>query len=398
MGIHNLAKLIADQVPAAIKEGEMANYFGRKIAIDASMSIYQFLIAVRQHGENLTNDSGETTSHLMGMFYRTIRMIENGIKPVYVFDGKAPQMKSKELEKRSEKRTEAETEMSKAAEAGDDQAYDKFVRRTVKVTKEHNDDCKRLLKLMGVPFVEAPTEAEAQCAALVKQGKVYGVGTEDMDALTFGADVLIRHLTFSEARKMPIREYSLSKVLEGLGISFEAFTDLCILLGCDYCESIKGIGQKRALDLIKQHRNIETILKNIDKKKYGVPDDWAYEQARKLFKEPEVLSTDIDLKWTEPDEDGLVSYMVNEKGFSEERIRNGSKKLSKARTITQQGRLDSFFSVTRKVKTTTKTSPIKKVESPIVPNQTLKRKAATTTETKSKGKAGASSAKKAKVN
>ncbi len=82
------------------------------------MSIYQFLIAVRQNGETLMNENGETTSHLMGMFYRTIRMIENGIKPVYVFDGKPPQMKSKELEKRLERRTEAEAEMSKAAEAG----------------------------------------------------------------------------------------------------------------------------------------------------------------------------------------------------------------------------------------------------------------------------------------
>ncbi|CAF0898043.1 unnamed protein product [Rotaria sp. Silwood1] len=317
MGIHNLAKLIADQAPAAIKEGEMKNYFGRKIAVDASMSIYQFLIAVRQNGENLTNDNGETTSHLMGMFYRTIRMVENGIKPVYVFDGKPPQMKSKELEKRLERRTEAEAEMSKAAEAGDEEAFDKFARRTVKVTREHNEECKRLLKLMGIPYVDAPTEAEAQCATLVKQGKVYGIGTEDMDALTFGADVLVRHLTFSEARKMPIREYSLAKVLQGLGINFEEFIDLCILLGCDYCDSIKGIGQKRALDLIKQYRNIETILKNIDKKKYGVPDEWAYEKARELFKEPEVLCGDaIDLKWTEPDEENLVAYMVNEKGFA----------------------------------------------------------------------------------
>jgi flap endonuclease-1 len=144
------------------------------------MSIYQFLIAVRQNGENLMNDSGETTSHLMGMFYRTIRMIENGIKPVYVFDGKAPQLKSKELEKRLERRTEAEAEMTKAADAGkelfsmeinrnekrfylgDEEAVDKFVRRTVKVTREHNDDCKRLLRLMGVPYVEAPTEAESR--------------------------------------------------------------------------------------------------------------------------------------------------------------------------------------------------------------------------------------------
>ncbi|CAF0934392.1 unnamed protein product [Adineta ricciae] len=333
MGIHTLAKLIADQAPGAIKEGEIKNYFGRKIAIDASMSIYQFLIAVRQNGETLTNENGETTSHLMGMFYRTIRMVENGIKPVYVFDGKPPQMKSKELEKRLERRTEAEAEMSKAAEAvrkfdthsllpcqldgvSDEEAFDKFARRTVKVTREHAEDCKRLLKFMGIPYVDAPTEAEAQCAALVKEGKVYGVGTEDMDALTFGSDVLIRHLTFSEARKMPIREYTLAKVLQGLGINFEEFIDLCILLGCDYCDSIKGIGQKRALDLIKQYRNIETILKHIDTKKYGIPEDWAFDQARGLFKEPNVLTGDaVELKWNEPDEEGLIEYMVNQKGF-----------------------------------------------------------------------------------
>uniref|UniRef100_A0A671VLM0 Flap structure-specific endonuclease 1 n=1 Tax=Sparus aurata TaxID=8175 RepID=A0A671VLM0_SPAAU len=97
MGIHGLAKLIADHAPGAIREQDIKNYFGRKIAIDASMCIYQFLIAVRQDGNVLQNEDGETTSHLMGMFYRTIRMLEHGIKPVYVFDGKPPQLKSAEV-------------------------------------------------------------------------------------------------------------------------------------------------------------------------------------------------------------------------------------------------------------------------------------------------------------
>ncbi|CAF0777009.1 unnamed protein product [Didymodactylos carnosus] len=319
MGIHNLAKLIADQCPQAIKEGEMKTYFGRKIAIDASMSIYQFLIAVRQDGQNLTNENGETTSHLMGMFYRTIRMVENGLKPVFVFDGKPPQMKSQELQKRQEKRSEAESEVAKAAEAGDEEAFDKFSRRTVKVTREHNEECKRLLKLMGIPYVDAPTEAEAQCAALCKAGKVYAVGTEDMDALTFGANVLVRHLTFSEARKMPIREYSLAKVLQGLDLSTDEFVDLCILLGCDYCDSIKGIGQKRALELVKQYRTIETVLKHIDKKKHPIPEEWPFEEARQLFKTPDVIDGNtVDLKWDEPDEAGLIEYMVKDKGFNKE--------------------------------------------------------------------------------
>ncbi|KAJ1556784.1 Elongation of fatty acids protein 2, partial [Cladochytrium tenue] len=196
--------------------------FGRKVAIDASMSIYQFLIAVRQgDGQQLTDQSGEVTSHLMGILYRTIRMCENGIKPVYVFDGKPPQLKSNELKKRGIRREDAEKEAAKAEEAGDTEAFDKFSRRTVKVTKEQNDECKRLLKLMGIPYVEAPCEAEAQCAALAKSGKVYAAGSEDMDTMTFGSPILMRHLTFSEQKKLPVAVYDLNKVLAGLGMDME---------------------------------------------------------------------------------------------------------------------------------------------------------------------------------
>ncbi|XP_050395210.1 flap endonuclease 1 isoform X1 [Patella vulgata] len=346
MGITGLSKLLGDYAPSCMKENEIKNYFGRKVAIDASMSIYQFLIAVRQDGSQLMSEDGETTSHIMGMFYRTIRMLENGIKPVYVFDGKPPEMKSGELSKRKERREDAQKELDKATEAGDSENIEKFNRRLVKVTKQHNDDCKELLKYMGVPYVEAPCEAEAQCASLVKAGKVYAVGTEDMDALTFGSNVLLRHLTFSEARKMPIKEFHMNRVLEGLGLSQDEFIDLCILLGCDYCDSIRGIGPKRAIELIKQHRTIDEIVKNLDKKKYAVPEDWMFKEARRLFQEPEVTDpAELDLKWSDPDEDGLIEYMCTQKNFNEDRIRNGIKKISKARSGTTQGRLDNFFTV-----------------------------------------------------
>lgn len=131
--------------------------------------------------------------------------MENGIKPVFVFDGKPPELKSGELEKRTERRQETEKQLNEAVEKGDTEAIQKFNRRLVKVTKQQNDEAKRLLKLMGVPIVESPGEAEAQCAELVKSGKVFATATEDMDALTFGSKVLVRHLTFSEAKKMPIK-------------------------------------------------------------------------------------------------------------------------------------------------------------------------------------------------
>ncbi|XP_034256035.1 flap endonuclease 1-like isoform X1 [Thrips palmi] len=346
MGILGLSKLIADIAPLAVKENEIKNFFGRKVAIDASMSLYQFLIAVRSEGAQLTDAAGETTSHLMGTFYRTIRLIENGIKPVYVFDGKPPEMKSGELNKRAEKREEAQKSLQQAEEAGDTENIDKFNRRLVKVLPIHNEQCKNLLKLMGVPYIDAPCEAEAQCAALVKSGKVYATATEDMDALTFGSSVLLRHMTFSEARKMPIQEFHLSKVLEELELTHSEFIDLCILLGCDYCDSIRGIGPKRAIDLIKQHRNIETIIKNLDLKKYSLPENWPFQEARRLFMEPQVADPEtLQLKWTDPDEEALVKYLCGDKNFNEERVRNGAKKLAKARTGTTQGRLDSFFKV-----------------------------------------------------
>lgn len=346
MGILNLSKLLADVVPQAIKECEIKNYFGRKVAVDASMCLYQFLIAVRSEGAQLTSTDGETTSHLMGTFYRTIRLIENGIKPVYVFDGKPPEMKAGQLNKRDERREEAQKALEKATELGDVAEMEKFNRRLVKVTRKHADEAKELLKLMGVPFIEAPCEAEAQCAALVKAGKVYATATEDMDALTFGSNVLLRHITVSEARKLPVQEFHLEKILEGLNLSQKEFIDLCILLGCDYTESIRGIGPKRAIDLIKQHKSIDEILKNIDSKKYNPPENWNYEGARQLFVEPEVADPDtIELKWSDPDEEGLVKYLCGEKQFNEERIRNGAKKLMKARGSSTQGRLDGFFTV-----------------------------------------------------
>jgi len=344
MGIHNLMKLLGDFAPTCVKECEIKNYFGRKVAIDASMSLYQFLIAVRADGNMLTDDDGETTSHLVGLFYRTIRMVENGIKPVYVFDGKPPELKSGELEKRKEARVKAEADLKKAEEAGATEDVEKFNKRLVRVTSKHNEEAKTLLKLMGIPYVEAPGEAEASCAALVKAGKVFATASEDMDSLTFGSTVVLRHMTASEAKKLPIKELNLNKLLAELEIDMDKFIDLCILCGCDYTDSIKGVGYKRAMELIKKFGDIETILSNLDSAKYPPPEDWLFKEARRLFKEPEVVDAEnLELKWSEPDEDGLVKFMCGEKNFSEDRIRSSSKRLAKARGGQTQMRMDSFF-------------------------------------------------------
>lgn len=182
------------------------------------MSIYSFMIAVRSEGQQLMSDTGETTSHLMGMFYRTLRMVDNGIKPLYVFDGAPPKLKSGELAKRSSRKSEATEAHEEAKETGTAEDVEKFSRRTVRVTREHNAECKKLMKLMGVPYIDAPTEAEAQCAVLARAGKVYAAASEDMDTLCFETPILLRHLTFAEQRKEPIQEIHLKPALEGLSM------------------------------------------------------------------------------------------------------------------------------------------------------------------------------------
>ncbi|KAK3689645.1 DNA-repair protein rad2 [Podospora appendiculata] len=358
----------SDEAPFAIKEGEIKNQFGRKVAIDAytstissmslllspnhifrSMSIYSFLIAVRSNGEQLTNENGDTTSHLMGMFYRTLRMVDNGIKPLYVFDGAPPKLKSGELAKRFQRKQEANEGLEEAKETGTAEDIEKFSRRTVRVTREHNADCQQLLKVMGIPYIIAPTEAEAQCAVLARAGKVYAAASEDMDTLCFNTPILLRHLTFSEQRKEPIQEIHLDKVLEGLNMERKQFVDLCILLGCDYLDPIPKVGPTTALKLIREHGTLEKVveyMKNDENSKYTIPDDWPYEDARDLFFSPDVRQADdplCDFKWEKPDMDGLVKFLVHEKGFSEDRVRAGGARLEKNLKSSQQSRIEGFF-------------------------------------------------------
>jgi len=270
--------------------------------------------------------------------------MDNGIKPVWVFDGKPPQLKSKELDKRKENRDKAEVEMKQAQNEDDEEKIMKFERRLVKVTKEHAQEVQKLLDLLGCPWVQAPSEAEAQCAEMVRQGIVYGTATEDMDALTFGSNRLIRHLMTPEARKLPILEFDLMKILHELKLNMNEFIDLCILCGCDYTPNIRGIGPKRAYEYILKHKSIDEIVKTIDHEKYKLPENFLYSEARELFVKPDVMPCkDLKLDWKDPDDNGVIQYMVTEKNFNEDRIKTGLKRLKDSKGKGAQKRLDSFF-------------------------------------------------------
>lgn len=305
----------------------------------------------------LMNEEGEITSHLQGFFNRAAKLLEVGIKPVFVFDGKPPTLKGGELARRRELKDKAEDEIKLAearletAEKGSDehnQAVDdinKAQKRSVKVTREQNDDVKKLLTLMGIPVVNAPCEAEAQCAELCKEGKVWATATEDMDALAFGTPILLRKLN-SNKKDEPIIEIHINLVLDKLGMTQEQFVDLCILCGCDYCDSIPKIGPKTALKLMQEHGTLEKVLASLDKEKFQIPENLTanLDEIRALFQYPDVERNRTEtFEFKPPQEQALLDFLVKEKGFNEERVQRVIERLNAVRKKGSQMRLDSFF-------------------------------------------------------
>ena len=206
MGINKLMTLITEKAPKALKNIQMNELTGKVVACDASMAIYQFLIATQtlKTGfgvSELRDTKGNLTGHLVGLLHRTIQFMENGVKPIWVFDGKPPVLKSKELEKRKDMKKKAEEDQKEAHEDGDMELAAKMAGRSIRITDDMIKDAKDMLRLMGMPVVEAPGEAEAQCAEIVKEGKAFGTASEDMDALTFGSKILLRGFN---SKKEPI--------------------------------------------------------------------------------------------------------------------------------------------------------------------------------------------------
>jgi len=347
MGIKGLMKFLQDAAPKSVKEVHSPQaYTGRLLAIDASMCLYQFLIMIREGSsgsyQNLTNEAGEVTSHIIGMLTRTIRLMENGIKPVYVFDGKPPELKLAELAERRAKRDAAKESLATAMAEGDSEAILKSTKATTKVTREQNEQTKKLLRLMGVPVVDAPSEAEATCAALCRDGKVYGSATEDADCLTFGTKTLIRNLMAAESQKKTIMEVTLSVALEQLNLTMEQFIDFCIMSGCDYCDTLKGIGPSTAIKLIVQHGSLEKVLENLEPEK--VPKNFNYQVARDFFLACEAVDTStVDFEFKEPDFAGLEKFLIEENSFAKERVDRYVQRLKAAKSKTKQRPLDSFF-------------------------------------------------------
>ncbi|MEM4762766.1 MAG: flap endonuclease-1, partial [Desulfurococcaceae archaeon] len=270
-----------------------------------------------------------------GLYYRTINLMENGIKPVYVFDGKPPELKAKEIEKRKALREEASKKYEEAVKAGDIEAARKYAVMAAKLADYMVEDAKKLLDAMGIPWVQAPAEGEAQAAYMAKTGDAYASASQDYDSLLFGSPRLIRNLTISGKRKLPRREeyveivpevIELNKLLAKLGLTQEALVDIGILVGTDYNpDGFEGIGPKKAYQLIKAYGTIEKLPKALLKS----PVEVDVLSIKKYFLNPPV-TRNYQLNWREPDVNLVVEILVKEHDFNEERVRNALDRLIKA--------------------------------------------------------------------
>jgi len=304
---------------------------GKIIAIDAYNAIYQFLSIIRQpDGTPLKDSAGHITSHLSGLFYRTSNLVEMGLKPIYVFDGIPPTLKAAEIERRKQVKVQAITSYEKAAAKGDTEKMRIFAQAATSMKDYMQEDSRELLEMMGLPWINAPSEGEAQAAHLTKKGEADYCASQDYDSLLFGAPRMLRNITISGRRKrgnayieVVPEVMELSKTLSGTGLTYEQLIDVGILIGTDFNpDGIKGLGPKTALKLIKQHGSLENALPYIKNASFPVEPNC----IRQVFLHPEVTNN-YKLKWCEPNVEVVVDLMVRQKEFSEDRIRKSLDKM-----------------------------------------------------------------------
>ncbi|MGC8652222.1 MAG: flap endonuclease-1 [Candidatus Micrarchaeia archaeon] len=329
---------------------------GRVVAIDAYNFLYQFLAIIRQpDGTPLVDAHGAVTSHLSGIFFRSIDMLAKGIKPIYVFDGIPSMLKQKTIEARMNRRNEAYREWQAAKEAGHVEEARAHAMASTRVTKDIVKSSKELLDLMGIGYVDAPSEGEAQASYMCKQGFVYATASQDYDTLLFGSPMVVRNLTFSGRRKLPGKNIyinvepelvSLKDTLSGLGLTHRQLIWVGILLGTDFNEGISGVGPKTAIKLVKEVGSVQELKEKV-RAKYQQDFDVAPEDVEALFMKPEVKEISSEemqgMASKVPSVSDLIRFMCDEHGFSRERIEKYAGMLKQSEAALRQKSIRKWF-------------------------------------------------------
>ena len=324
-----------DLKPLLIRDKTQLESFSNKIvAIDAYNAIYQFLAIIRgPEGLHLTDTQGRVTSHITGLFYRNINFLSLGIKPVYVFDGKPPSLKSAEIEHRKQIKKDATVKYERAISEGNMDDARKFAQQTTSMKDGMVKDSKYLLELFGIPYIQAPSEGEATAALLTTAGKADFAASQDFDSILFGAKKLVRNFTNSGRRKLPNRNTYIEiepeiidykKNLTELGITREQLVDVGILIGTDFNpDGFERIGPKTAIKMIKENGKLEDV-KQIQEQLEQID----FNAIRKIFLEPETANVD-KIEFNEIRYDDIINYMSNEWSFSRDRVNSSLNRLKK---------------------------------------------------------------------
>lgn len=334
------------------KEIEFSDLKGKTICVDAFNIIYQFLSTIRQaDGTPLMDENGNITSHLSGILYRNVALLSEGVKLAYVFDGVAPELKSKIHKKRGDVRDVAREKYEEAKQSEDLELMRKYSQQLTHLNKEMIVESKELLEALGVCVIQAPSEGEAQAAYLARQEGVYGIVSQDYDSLIFGAPILIRNLTVSRKKRtysgyVEVRpeKIILSDLLDEWGIDRDQLICLAILVGTDYNpKGVFRIGQKKALELVKEHKEPEKIFEAVkDKIEAMDEEDWFdWKVIFSLFRAPKV--DDLEIKFPKPDFEKVKEILVERHGFSEERVDTQLERLEKVKRDKTQKSLEKWF-------------------------------------------------------
>lgn len=327
MGIKSLTKLIRQNTENSIETKKLYQLSGKKVAIDTSILIYQYLMNIRSNNKLLTNKKGEVTSHISGIFYKTINYLSLGIEPIYVFDGKPPADKYNLIKDRNKKAENAKSKLKNASSEEDILKYEKM---STRINKSHIDDIKKLLNFMGIEYIQDENgEAEGIASELCRIGYVDYVVTEDMDALVYNCPRMIRNnLDKTVKTKDIISVINLEEILKSLELSQDKFIELCILCGCDYCENIPRVGHVKALKIIKEYDNIESFLES--NKTYKIPEDYLkrYKKSIEIFNMyKDKYNTKIPSFKSNLDISKLINYLVSYCDLSELKVQNAIQKM-----------------------------------------------------------------------
>ncbi|MDO8656289.1 MAG: flap endonuclease-1, partial [Nanoarchaeota archaeon] len=333
-------------------EVSIKDLHGKIVAIDSMNLLYQFLTTIRAaDGSVLTDKSGNVTSHLIGLFSRTTALMEEGLKLVFVFDGKPPAIKQKTWEKRTAVKVEASLKLKEAEEAGNVEDMKKFASRTSILNKEMIADAKNVIRALGLPIIDAPSEGEAQTAYMVKKGDAYASISQDYDNLIFSCPRLIRNLSIAGKRKktgtlgfqvVKPEMILLPEVLEHLGLNIDQLIVLAIVVGTDYNPGgIKGIGPKTGLKLIKEHgTDFPAVFEKVEWEKHY--PDLSWQEVYDTIKNVPVTDN-YNLKWNSVDEKELIDLLIKRHDFGEERVMSKIKALKEIQGKGVQKGLGGFF-------------------------------------------------------